>query len=254
MQQTADLQIFALRGLPEVAAGDDLVTLVLAAAERTCGIRTDDILVVAQKIVSKAEGRAVALDTIEPGEEANEVAQRCGKDPRLVELALRESSEVVRCVPGVLITRHRLGYVIANAGIDQSNLPESDSHALLLPQDPDASADALRAALANRTGADIGVVIADSFGRPWRVGTCGTAIGSAGLAPLIDERGMSDRDGRELKATLIGHADELAAAASIVTGQAAEGIPAVIIRGARRGAPHGPASLLARSVEQDLFR
>ena len=232
----------------------DLPTLIhTAARDAGCLLLPGDVAVIAQKIVSKAEGRKIALCDVMPSPRARQVAEECGKDPRIVELILSESTEVVRCKPGLLITRHRLGYVVANAAIDQSNVADGDAHALLLPCDPDASAMHLSKAISAIVGGEIGVIINDSFGRPFRSGTCGVAIGCAGVESLIDQRGQPDRHGRILQATLIAHADEIAAAASIVMGQAGEGLPAVIVRGLPR-TPSRPAADLVRPAEQDLFR
>lgn len=244
------VSIIPVTGLPEVGNGDDLVSLILATGTE---IAAGDILVIAQKVVSKAEGRRFALADITPSVEAHRLAGECGKDPRLVELVLQESSEIVRCAPGVLIARHRLGFVVANAAIDQSNVPGSD-HALLLPVDPDASAQALAARLSAEAGGTVGVIINDSFGRPFREGTCGVAIGCAGLEALVDLRGGLDREGRVLKASVVAHADEIAAAASLVMGQAAEGVPVAIVRGVSLGGSPKPASTLVRPREFDLFR
>lgn len=216
-------------------------------------IRAGDVVVVAQKIVSKTEGRCVRLADVAPSGRAIALATEVEKDPRLVELILRESAAIVRSRPGVLIVRHRLGFIVANAAIDQSNLPGDEDQALLLPADPDASAERLRGALAGRVGGDVAVIVNDSFGRPFREGTCGVAIGAAGLESLVDRRGEPDREGRIMAATVIAHADELAAAASIVMGQAEEGTPVAIIRGAARGRTYRPASDLLRDPERDLF-
>ena len=253
------LTLLPLTGLPRVRPGDDLVAILLRALEREHGeLRTGDVVVLAQKIVSKAEGRIVALDTVEPSERARELAARVDKDPRLVELILRESNEVVRTAPGVLVVEHRLGFVLANAGIDHSNVEQPEGGAeervLLLPADPDRSAADLRARLRAATGAQVGVVIADSWGRPWRLGTVGFAIGVAGLPALVDLRGTPDLEGRPLQVTEVGHADQLAAAASILMGQAAESVPAVVIRGLPRTGGESPATALLRPRRQDLFR
>lgn len=216
-------------------------------------MRDGDVVVLAQKIVSKAEGREVSLASVTPSARAEELAGITLKDPRLVELVLRESTEVVRAVPNILIVRHRLGFVMAQGGIDASNVDGTDT-VLLLPIDPDASAARLRQALMALTGADVGVVINDSWGRAWRIGTVGTAIGVAGLPGLIDMRGKPDLNGRILRVTEIGHADEIAAAASLLMGQADEGRPVVILRGLGRLAAEGTARDLVRPVRQDLFR
>jgi len=254
MHPPSTLMLVPLASLPEIEAGDDLAGL-LAQAVRSAGesLLGGDILVVAQKIVSKAEGRTVALADVQPSPRACEISRICEKDPRLVELVLRESSEVVRCRKDVLIVRHKLGFVVANAAIDQSNVAAGDDRALLLPCDPDASAAALRTSLNAAFGTEIGVVINDSFGRPWRLGTCGTAIGCAGIESLRDLRGKPDRFGRKLLTSELAIGDEIAAAGSLVMGQASEGVPAVIVRGLARFEKHRPAADLLRPVQSDLF-
>ena len=252
------LEVIALEGLPLIKAGDDLNGLIVSALERNAiAPRVGDVLVVAQKIVSKAEGRMVDLATIEPSARARSLAAETDKDPRLVEVILSESVRVVRAARrGVLIVEHRLGFVMANAGVDQSNVAPSDGahRVLLLPKDPDRSAEALRKGLTESTGVDLAVVINDSFGRPWRQGTMGVAIGAAGLPALIDLRGKPDLFGRTLEASVVGFADEIAAAASLVMGQADEASPVVLIRGLRWSAPHSTAASLVRSASEDLFR
>jgi len=247
------IQIEALTGIGEIRAGDDLAA-VLAAAIRA-PLRPADVLVVAQKVVSKAEGRQVRLKGVTVTAEAADLARVTGKDPRLVQLVLDESVAVVRAAPNVLIVRHRLGLVMANAGIDQSNVEGGDGEtALLLPLDPDRSAEALREGLRARLGAAPAVIVSDSFGRPWRVGTVNVAIGAAGLPSLVDLRGQPDRFGRTLRASEVAFADAVAAAAGLVMGEAAEGRPAVLVRGLDWSAPERDASALIRPVEQDLFR
>ncbi|MCC7099472.1 MAG: coenzyme F420-0:L-glutamate ligase [Rubrivivax sp.] len=252
----ARIELLAVPGLPEVRAGDDLAALVAEHA-RAAGIdlRTGDVVVFAQKVVSKAEGRIVELATVQPSARAHELAERVGKDARLIELILGESSAVVRAVSNVLIVRHRLGFVMANAGVDQSNVPghEAGERALLLPVDPDASAARLRTALVALSGADVAVLINDSFGRPWRRGAVGTAIGCAGIAALQDLRGRPDRHGRTLRVTEVGTADEIAAAASLLMGQADEGLPVVIVRGLARAHAPSTAAVLVRAADEDLF-
>nr|WP_277817130.1 coenzyme F420-0:L-glutamate ligase [Solimonas terrae] len=248
-----------IAGIPEVRPGDDLATLFgeAIATPPNPALHDGDVLVVAQKIVSKAENRYVELDHIVPGDEAKALAQRCGKDARLVELVLRESSEVLRAAPGVLIVRHRLGFVVANAAIDQSNLPESNGErALLLPADPDASARALRAQLERRYGIRLAVLISDSFGRAWRLGVCGSCVGCAGLQALVDLRGRRDRSGRVLQVTQLAVADQICASATLVGGEAAEGQPVVVVRGVPRAylAEGSGVRDLLRPREQDLFR
>jgi coenzyme F420-0:L-glutamate ligase/coenzyme F420-1:gamma-L-glutamate ligase len=249
------LELFALKGLPMVSAGDDLAALIIAALDRR-ELRRGDIVVVAQKIVSKAEGRTVDLATVTPSAAAESLAAAVGKDPRLVEVILSESTRVVRSRPNLIIVQHRLGFVMANAGVDQSNVAPVDGvhRVLLLPRDPDASAEALRAKLEQRYGVSVGVIISDSFGRAWRRGTCGIAIGAAGLPSLIDLRGQPDLFGRTLEVSIIGFADEIAAAASLLQGQAAEAQPVVLVRGLDWSAPIAPAAELVRPLEEDLFR
>ena len=250
--EPAVLSLLPVAGLPEVRAGDDLCALL---ADRLDILAEGDVLIVTQKIVSKAEGRLVRLTGIEPSAAAARLAVEVNKPPALVELVLRESTAVIRKAPNVLITRHRLGHVMANAGIDASNVGAVDgATVLLLPADPDASAAALRRGLTDRFGFDVPVVISDSFGRPWRMGTTDVAIGVAGLAALIDRRGETDRDGRVLQMTLVAAADAIAAAAGLVMGEGSEGIPVVILRGwTRPGAAQTSVALL-RPAAEDLFQ
>jgi coenzyme F420-0:L-glutamate ligase/coenzyme F420-1:gamma-L-glutamate ligase len=253
----ARLELTALEGVPTVRQGDDLAEIILAGATRSgIALAAGDILVLAQKIVSKAEGRLRRLREIEPSAAARALAARAEKDPRVVELILQESTSVVRERPGIIIVAHRRGFVMANAGIDASNVDAApgDEAVLLLPEDPDASAARLRERLRLRTGVDLGVVINDSFGRAWRLGTVGTAIGVAGLPGLLDLRGTPDRGGRRLQVTDVGVADEVAAAASLLMGQAAESRPIVHVRGFPYARRDGSAAELARPEEQDLFR
>jgi coenzyme F420-0:L-glutamate ligase/coenzyme F420-1:gamma-L-glutamate ligase len=242
-----------LRGIPVIQPGADLAQVTLAGLEQSNdGLREDDILVYAQKIVSKAEGRSVNLAGVSPSPRAVALAHETGKDARLVELILQESSEILRRRKGLLIVRHRLGFSLANAGIDASNV--AFGHVLLLPEDPDASAARIRGDLRARTGIDVGVLIIDSLGRPWRMGTVGTAIGVSGLPALLDLRGRPDMNGRPLETTEIGLADELAAAASLVMGQADEGTPIVLARGVPYARREGRARDLLRPEHEDLFR
>jgi coenzyme F420-0:L-glutamate ligase / coenzyme F420-1:gamma-L-glutamate ligase len=251
------IELAPLKGLPLIRAGDDLVERVASALKlNSIKPRAGDVLVVAQKIVSKAEGRLVDLATIQPSARAVALAADVDKDPRLVEVILSESARVVRARRGVLIVEHRLGFIMANAGVDQSNVAPADSAhlVLLLPENPDRSAETLRRGLAALTGVDIAVVINDSFGRPWRQGTVGVAIGAAGLPALIDLRGHRDLFGRKLEVSVVGFADEVAAAASLVMGQANEALPVVLIRGLRWSAPHSTAASIIRPANEDLFR
>lgn len=246
----------ALSGLPEVRAGDDLGALLAQTLTRLALRPEDtDVLVVAQKVVSKAEGRRVDLATVTARARAQELAVITGKDARLIELVLAESTEVLRARKDVLIVRHRRGFVMANAGIDRSNVAAAGGDwVLLLPQDPDASAAQLRRALAEHFGSACGVIISDSFGRPWRKGVVNVALGAAGVAALIDRRGSADRAGRRLEVTEVALGDALAAAAGLLMGEAAEGIPAVLIRGCPQLAAERSAQALIRPLEEDLFR
>ena len=260
MSLAAELRLIALPDFPRVVGGDDLAALTTEALARgALQLRPDDVLVFAQKVISKAEGRRVNLTEVTPSARALELAQTVQKDPRLVELILRESRRVVRSAKDVLIVEHRLGLVMANAGIDQSNTadPDSGEYALLLPEDPDASAARLRDRLRTLTGCEPAVVISDSFGRPWRIGTVGVAIGCAGFPATLDLRGQADLFGRPLRSTVVGHADEIASAASVLMGQASEARPVILVRGlaslASR-APAQPAAALIRPPQQDLFR
>jgi coenzyme F420-0:L-glutamate ligase / coenzyme F420-1:gamma-L-glutamate ligase len=247
-----DLVLTPLDGIPMIAFGDDLAAIILAALKHSgCTLAAGDVLVVAQKIVSKAEGRTVDLRTVTPSPRAVALAKETQKDPRIVELILAESTEVLRHRPGVLIVAHRLGIVLANAGIDRSNV--GDETVLLLPRDPDRSCAELRRAI-SAAGVDVAVVIIDSIGRAWRNGTVGTAIGVSGLPGLLDLRGTPDLFGRALETTEVGFADELAAAASLVMGQAGEGRPVVLARGLGYGRRDGTARELTRAREKDLFR
>ncbi len=257
MKPSSAVEILAIPGIPLVRKDDDLVALIgEGLAHGGIVPRGGDVFVLAQKIVSKAEGRMVDLASVEPSREAIELADKTQKDPRLVEVILSESVRVVRARPGLLIVEHRLGFVMANAGVDQSNVASPDGRqlALLLPVDPDGSAARLRARLAERFGVSVAVVINDSFGRAWRRGTCGVAIGAAGLPSLMDLRGSPDLFGRKLQVSITGHADEIAAAASLVMGQGDEGQPVVVVRGLTWRGPDNAASELVRPAAEDLFR
>ena len=259
----APLELRALPGLPEVRPGDDLAAMVHAALARAAiTLRAGDALVIAQKVVSKAEGRFVDLTTVTPSARALELAAVVRKDPRFVEVVLAESTEVVRAVPDILITRHRQGFVMANAGIDRSNVPGAgDDRVLLLPLDCDAAARRLRADLAAHASAASGaailppaVVVSDSFGRPWRQGTVNVALGVAGMPALRDLRGGTDREGRVLQTTQVALADALAAAAGLVMGEATEGTPVVLARGLDFSGPLADGQALVRPPAGDLFR
>lgn len=244
------LTVVPLRGLPELGAGDDLAALLAAAAGREGGLRDADVVVVAQKAVSKVEGRVVRLADVEPSPRAVELAGEEG-DPRHVQVILDESVRVVRSRPPLVIAETRHGFVCASAGVDASNAP-GDGTLVLLPVDPDASAAQLRGRLRELTGADVGVVVSDSFGRAWRQGTTDVALGVAGIDALRDLRGTRDARGYELRSTMIAVADEVAGAAELVMGKA-RGVPAAVVRGLDlRG--EGTASELVMPAERDMFR
>jgi coenzyme F420-0:L-glutamate ligase / coenzyme F420-1:gamma-L-glutamate ligase len=248
----AGLQLFPLPGIPEVQQGDDLCQHILSGAQRA-GVRFEngDILVVAQKIVSKAEGAAVRLASVKPSSKARSIGKKLKKDPRMIEVVLRESRRIVRS-DRVLIVETRHGLVCANAGVDHSNVSGDDA-VTLLPRDPDRSAKKIAAALQQRTGKRLGIIISDSFGRPWRMGLTNVAIGAAGVPVLRDLRGTRDRQGKPLTATVLAVADELAGAAGLVMGKS-EGFPVVVIRGYHFIWSNEPAARLIRSAEEDLFR
>ena len=255
--QGALVALTALRDFPMVAPGDDLASLLIDRLERTAIVPQDkDVLVLAQKVVSKAEGRYISLRDVVPSRRAIALAAETGKDARMVELILSESREVVKYGPGVLIVEHRLGFVMANAGVDQSNIdhPDGEERALLLPLNPDASCAQLKAQLEAAFGVELAVVVNDSFGRPWRQGVTGVAIGAAGLPALLNLIGEPDLFGRAMRVTEIAVADEIAAAASLVMGQTDAGRPVVHVRGLQWDAPARPAADLLRPRQQDLFR
>ena len=255
--KSSRLELIALEGIPLVHSGDDLAPVILDALTRMeLTLETRDVLVVAQKIISKAEGRLVRLDTVEPSARATEIAPVVEKDPRLVEIILRETRDVLRMRAGIIIVEDVRGLVLANAGVDASNVNADggDGSVLLLPADPDASAAKLRSELELRTGRDVGVIINDSIGRAWRNGTIGTAIGVSGLPALLDLRGAPDLFGRKLRTTDLALADEIAAAASLLMGQAAEGRPVILVRGVPYDRREGAARELLRPKAQDFFR
>lgn len=250
------MQILPLRGVPLIRGGEDLGFVLLKVLEHSNVSLTDhDVVVVAQKIVSKAENRMVALTSVTPSPRAQQLAIEVNKDPRLVELILRESIGIVRQKKGVLITRHRLGFVAANSGIDQSNVDHSDGErALLLPIAPDRSAQKIRATLADRTSTNIGVIISDSVNRPWRLGSVGLAIGVANTMVLDDRRGDTDLFGRVLNITVSNRADSIATAALLVMGETDESIPVAVVRGLSPLAGSDGAHLGNRPLEEDLFQ
>jgi coenzyme F420-0:L-glutamate ligase/coenzyme F420-1:gamma-L-glutamate ligase len=243
-------------GVPRVQPGDDLGALI-STALRGAGVKplAGDLVAVAQKIISKAEGRSVRLTTVTASAEAENIAARANKDPRVVELILRESRAVLRVTPGVIIVEHRSGVVLANAGIDRSNIEDSDEHALLLPEDADASAARLRDSLQDEFGVPLGLIITDSIGRAWRLGTVGIAIGCSGVTALEDLRGETDLYGRTLQVSEVAVADSIAATAVLVMGEAAEGTPLVLVRGAGAGTDTTQTARHAlRPASTDLFR
>ena len=247
-----EIRLIALHGIPEIKPNDDLPHLIALAAKRS-GIRFQhkDVLIVTQKVVSKAEGRVVKLDSIEPSASATSFARILKKDARVIELILRETKRIVKMARGIIIVETRHGFVCANAGVDQSNVKKGS--ASLLPINPDESAENLRDQIRKETGAEIGVVISDTFGRPWREGQVDVAVGIAGIGPLIDYRGKRDRYGYQLKATVIAAADELASAAELVMGKLS-GVPAVVVRGFRGPFTNGSSRELVRAWSRDLFR
>ena len=256
-REPSRLEVIALEGIPEIAPGDDLPARIVSALETTSGIRPlrdDDVLVVTQKVVSKAEGALVDLTTIEPRAEVVEFAKRWDRDPRQVELVLREARRVVRMANGLVITETPHGFVCANGGIDASNVGSgTGSIVTLLPVDPDASAARIRTAVRAATDADVPVVISDSFGRPWRFGIVDVAIGVSGLLPLDDLRGTPDHDGRVMKSTVRAVADELASAAELTLGKLA-GRPAALVRGAAFSRGEGSIRDIVMPESFDLFR
>ena len=256
---TPQLIFTALPGIPLIQDGDDLVRLILEGLGRA-GIqpKDGDVIILAQKIVSKAEGRLIYLPDVEPSDEARSLAQVTGKDPRILDVILDESSSILRQREGLIVVEHRLGFVCANAGVDRSNVQgeygEDDDWVLLLPEDPDRSAQKLRTALMHATGKELAVLIIDSHGRAWRMGTAGVCIGAAGFPALLDLRGEPDLFEVTLKSTEVGLADEIASGASVLMGQANEGRPVIHLRGLPYDLREGSCQELIRPEEQDLFR
>ena len=250
------LQVHAIPHIPEIQPGDDLAHVILRALEAAdMNLQTGDVLVITQKVVSKAEECWVDLTDVEPTRRAQQVAANTGKDPRLVEVILRQSRGVIRWRKGVLITETNHGWICANAGVDRSNVATPDREVVLtLPEDPDRSAREIRAALMEATHADVAVIISDTHGRAWRLGTVNLAIGIAGMDPILDVRGQKDRFGYTMRVTRIARADELSAAAGLLSGQAGEGLPVVRIRGAHYTRSDGQAVDMQRPIDKDLFR
>ncbi len=249
------VELRAIPGIPPVQPGDDLGALILQALRKEgLSLQPGDILAVAQKVVSKAERQVVRLTDIEPSPRATEIGQSTGRDPRLVEVVLMESKEVLRATQRALVVEQRLGVVCANAGVDQSNVEGGEEWVTLLPKNPDASAEALRKKVLEETGVEAAILIIDTHGRAFRRGVVGVAIGAAGLNPLLDLRGEPDLFGRRLESTQVAQADEVASAASMVMGQGAEGIPVILIRGVRFKEGSEGARALFRPKDEDLFR
>ena len=249
----------ALPDIPLIKPGDDLVAITLDGLHRAgIDLLDGDVLIFAQKVISKSEGRYLALNAVQPSIEAKEIAHETGKDPRLVEIILNESTSVIRKKENLIIVEHRLGFICANAGVDHSNVADSriddEAQVLLLPEDPDASAQALRDCIEKQTGSRIGVLIIDSHGRAWRLGTVGVAIGVSGFPALLDRRGSPDLYGEPLQSTMVGLADEIAAAASALMGQADERRPIIHARGIPYELREGSLKELLRPIEEDLFR
>ncbi|MGC8816812.1 MAG: coenzyme F420-0:L-glutamate ligase [Candidatus Hadarchaeum sp.] len=246
------MQLIPIKGIPMVRRGDDIGELIIEAAEKQhLKIEDGDVLAVAQTVISKAEGEVVDLRAVRPSQRAIEIGRKIDKDPRVVEVILQESAEIVR-LAHVIISRTKHGFVCANAGVDQSNVDHE--HVTLLPRDPDASAAKIRDTIRKKLGADVAVVVTDTQGRPFRCGCIGTAIGVSGMKPLLDMRGRRDLYGKELKVTVTCPADSLAAAAVMLMGESNEGIPAVLIKGASYERGNGAIRELIRAPELDLFR
>lgn len=255
MPNAPKLAAYAIPDIPLIKSGDDIVAIIASRAESAgLDLRSGDALVIASKIVAKAEGRYKTLASVTPSSKALTLAAETGKDARLVELILSESRRVSRKRKGVLVTEHRLGFVSANAGIDQSNIEVGHEAALLLPLDPDGSADRIRAGLRQRLDVDLAVVISDTHGRAFRVGNVGVAIGVSGLPALQDLRGSPDFYGRVFEVTQVAYADLVASAAHLLCGEADQGLPAVLIRGLDLGSTHGRGADMIRAAEHDLYR
>ena len=249
------LELIAVSGIPQVTTGDHLGNIIAdSIAAANLSLKDGDVLVVAQKIVSKAEGRTVRLGDIKASDAAIELAKTTDKEPAIVQLILNESSSIVRHRPGVIIAKHKQGWILANAGIDRSNVTEREDEVLLLPEQPDATANQLRDDLAARYASTIGVIIADSVGRPWRMGTTGMTLGSAGVEALANLRGRQDMFGRILEVSEHAVADSIASAAELLLGEANEATPVVIVRGLNEGYSAQNSTVLLRPTEEDMFR
>ncbi|MFQ5740451.1 MAG: coenzyme F420-0:L-glutamate ligase [Acidobacteriota bacterium] len=248
----AEIRITGVPGLPEVKAGDSLGDLIATAIQSSAiGVCAGDILVIAHKVVSKAEGRIVQLDSVRPSQLARSWAQAQGRDPRVIEVVLSQTRRIVRMDQGHLIVENLQGFVCANAGVDTSNT--APGSVILLPQDPDSSAGRIRASLIQELGVELAVIVADTSGRPWRKGLVNVAVGVSGMAPVEDYRGRQDRFGKELKATVVARVDEVASAAELLMGKQ-RGVPVALVRGLRYSVGEGSAAQMIRPAEQDLFR
>ncbi|HSN94557.1 MAG TPA: coenzyme F420-0:L-glutamate ligase [Anaerolineaceae bacterium] len=259
MSKSRELRLSAIKGIPQIVEGDDLAAIIYKCLpENGKTLKDGDILVLAQKIVSKAEGRLVNMTTVTPSQKAIELAEYLGKRPELVEMILRESNEVLRTRPGTIIVEHKSGFVCANAGIDHSNVRgpwgNDEDWILLLPEDSNRSADLIRAGLEALSGKKLGVMIIDSYGRAWRNGIVGACIGLSGLPALVDMRGQTDMYNYQMRVTVIAAADELAAGASLMMGQTNEGTPVVLVRGFPYALRESSAAELVRDKKFDMFR
>lgn len=254
MKTIPSFSAYAIPDIPLIQQGDDLVDIISGKIEQASFSLVDgDVLVISSKIIAKSEGQRVDLSTVSPGEDAIQLAEETAKDPRIVELVLRDSTAISRKAKNVLITQHRLGFVSANAGIDQSNVGNPDA-VLLLPRDPDKTAFEFREALYQKYGIHVGIIISDTHGRPFRVGNIGVAIGVSGIGAVKDLKGREDLFGRKLEISVQAYADLVASAAHLLCGEANEGFPVILLRGLDTSEPHGTASDLNRAPENDLYR
>ncbi len=255
MVQMPSFSAYAIPDIPLIQTDDDVLAITLDKIQQAdLSLADGDVLVISSKILSKSEGRRIALDTVDPSDEAYQLAEETGKDPRLVELILQDSTAVSRKRKGVLVTQHRLGFVSANSGIDQSNSLDGDSNVLILPADPDKTAQEFHAKIQDELGIHVGIVISDTHGRPFRIGNIGVAIGVAGLPAVKDLRGQQDLFGRTLEISQQAYSDLVASAAHLLCGEANEGYPVILIRGIDISPPHGQASEMNRLPENDLYR
>ena len=256
LNAVSEITLTAIQNIPEINPGDEIASIINQCIEaQECSLKNNDVLVIAQKIISKSEDRFVDLKTVKPTDRATKLSKEVDKDPRLVELILQESNQIIRASKGILVVEHKLGHILANAGIDRSNVGRTDDHVLLLPKNPDESAKNVKNYFEHNSKIKIGVLITDSIGRAWRLGTTGHALGSSGIKTLIDMRGSEyDRDGRLLETTVIGVADQIASASTLLMGESSEGTPVVIVRGLDLCDDSDTVSDLIRPKEEDLFR